>query len=147
MIRTLLHGHVSPETAYVVQDYPFGFRLRCKIRYWIETADKGAKKGAMRFVSQTTDPRKSGEFWNKPKAGTYHDLVVMFVDEVGHVHCDVIGLWAMVECFAQFRQNYGCQLSEAQAKRLELLEAYSRRSSPTSWAEWDAKQANTPANR
>jgi hypothetical protein len=46
----LLFGHTSPETAYVVEDYPYGFRLRCKIRYWLEFK---AKKG-FRLVSQTT---------------------------------------------------------------------------------------------
>ena len=29
---TVLTGHTSPETAYVVSDYPYGFRLRCQIR-------------------------------------------------------------------------------------------------------------------
>jgi hypothetical protein len=31
----LLSGHVSPQTAYLVEDYPYGRRLRCRIRYWI----------------------------------------------------------------------------------------------------------------
>jgi len=63
----LLSGHISPETAYVVDDYPYGFRLRCKIRYWL---DWHPKRGA-RFVSQTTNPKKPGEAWNKPKASSY----------------------------------------------------------------------------
>ncbi len=62
-----LTGHTTPETAYVVEDYPYGFRLRCKIRYWLEF---NAKHG-FRFVSQTTDPRRSTEVWNKPKPSTY----------------------------------------------------------------------------
>ncbi len=141
MIRTLLQGHVSPETVYVVDDYPFGFRLRCKIRYWIETAEKGAKKGEMRFMSQTTDPRKPCEFWNKPKASVYTDLMVMYLDEQGHVHNDGIGLFGWPEHFADFRQNYAGQLNESQLKRLEMLEMSSRRSSPKSWAEWDTEHA------
>ena len=32
----ILKGHVSPATAYLVNDYPYGFRLRCQIRYWLE---------------------------------------------------------------------------------------------------------------
>ena len=140
----LLQGHVSPETAYVVNDYPFGFRLRCKIRYWIEIAAKGAKKGEMRFMSQTTDPRKPGEFWNKPKADTYHDLVVMFLDQAGHVKHDVIGRFAWPEHFANFKENYGSQLNESQQKLLKKMETFSRGSSPKSWAEWDAAN-QTPA--
>lgn len=81
----VLQGHTTPETAYVVDDYPYGYRLRCKIRYWIETAEKGAKKGQMRFMSQTTNPKVPGEVWNKPKASTYAALAVMFLDSEDHV--------------------------------------------------------------
>ena len=77
----LLSGHVSPETAYVVDDYPYGFRLRCKIRYWLEFK---AKKG-FRFVSQTTNPKR-GNVWNKPKASTYSMFGgAMFLNDEGHV--------------------------------------------------------------
>jgi hypothetical protein len=82
----LLHGHISPETAYVVDDYPYGFRLRCKIRYWLEYAPKRG----FRFVSQTTNPklsdrRFSEEVWNKPKASTYCRFGgAMFLDDKNH---------------------------------------------------------------
>jgi hypothetical protein len=36
----ILKGHISQETAYLVDDYPYGFRLRCKIRYWLEYQPK-----------------------------------------------------------------------------------------------------------
>lgn len=78
----ILKGHISPETAFVVDDYPYGFRLRCKIRYWLEY---NAKRG-FRFVSQTTNPKRPGEVWNKPKASTYSRLGgAMFLDENEHV--------------------------------------------------------------
>jgi hypothetical protein len=77
---TLLFGHVSPETAYVVADYPYGFRLRCSIRYWLEFKPK---KG-FRFVSQTTNPKR-GNVWNKPKASTYSEFGgAMYLNEDGH---------------------------------------------------------------
>ena len=63
----ILTGHISPETAYVVADYPYGFRLRCKIRYWIEYREKHG----FRLWSQTTNPKR-GHVWNKPKASTYY---------------------------------------------------------------------------
>lgn len=50
---TPLGGHVDEASAYVVNDYPYGFRLRCKIRYWLEHS---LKKGT-RFCSQTTNPK------------------------------------------------------------------------------------------
>ena len=77
----ILKGHNSPDTAYVVNDYPYGFRLRCKIRYWLEENKRGA-----RFVSQTTNPKIEGrEVWNKPKASTYALIAgCMYLNEEGH---------------------------------------------------------------
>src|ERR1035441_10184979 len=78
---TVLSGHTTVETAYLVSDYPYGFRLRCKIRYWLEY-----KSGyGFRLCSQTTNPKLSTEFWNKPKKSTYSDLGVMGLDEQAHV--------------------------------------------------------------
>jgi hypothetical protein len=79
---TELLGHTSPETAYLVPDYPYGFRLRCQIRYWIET-----KKGhGQRVVSQTTNPKRPGEHWNQPKGSTYATIKALYLDDTsGHV--------------------------------------------------------------
>jgi hypothetical protein len=78
----LLFDHTSPETAYVVDDYPYGFRLRCKIRYWLEYKPKLG----FRFMSQTTNPKREGEVWNKPKGSTYFRFGgAMFTDVNGHV--------------------------------------------------------------
>ena len=81
-ITKILSGHISPETAYVVDDYPFGFRLRCKIRYWLEyVPNKG-----VRFWSQTTNPKTGNVAWNKAKASTYFKFGgCMFLDENNHV--------------------------------------------------------------
>ena len=78
----VLHGHVSPETAYVVDDYPCGFIKRCKIRYWVET-----KRGyGMRMVSQTTNPKiTTHDVWNKQKSGVYSDFCFLYLDEKNHV--------------------------------------------------------------
>src|SRR4051812_6298488 len=88
----VLRGHHSPETAFLVPDYPFGFRLRCKIRYWLATALKGGKKGETRFMSQTTNPKVSAEVWNKPKGSIYAHWMLMYqvdnpgAEDDGHVH-------------------------------------------------------------
>ena len=51
--ETLLVGCTSAETALLVNDYPYGFHLRCKIRYWLEY-----RRGhGYRLCSQTTDAR------------------------------------------------------------------------------------------
>ena len=82
---TLLYGHTGPDTAYLVDDYPYGRALRCRIRYWIDTATRGAKAGQQRFVSQTTNPRRPGQPWNKPHAGTYRLRTWMYLDGQAHV--------------------------------------------------------------
>jgi hypothetical protein len=84
----ILKGHTSADTAYVVDDYPYGYTLRCKIRYWLEYKPANG----FRFVSQTTNPRKRGEVWNKPKPSTYMRFGgCMFKDEKGHVHWTGLG--------------------------------------------------------
>lgn len=81
-----LYGHTSEETAYLVDDYPYGFRERTQIRYWLESKPK---KG-WRFVSQTKNPKT--DRWNKPKASTYSEWgAVMYLDENNHVQWDAIG--------------------------------------------------------
>ena len=100
----LLSGHISPETAYVVEDYPYGFRLRCKIRYWIEFK---AKKG-FRLVSQTTNPKRPGEVWNKPKASTYSMFGgAMFLDENEHVQFAGLNEYSDGAEAKRFQETYG----------------------------------------
>jgi len=77
----ILTGHTSFETAYVVNDYPYGFRLRCRIAYWLEFKPKHG----YRLVSRTTNPKRAGEVWNKPKASTYCPFAVMYLNELEHV--------------------------------------------------------------
>ena len=99
----ILTGHNSPETAHVVADYPYGFRLRCQIRYWIETTKHG-----QRFVSQTSNPKREGLVWNKPKASTYSDVRVMFLDENNHVQTDGLSLaYADEEKYNSFLARFG----------------------------------------
>lgn len=77
-----LPGRISPESAFLVNDYPYGFRLRCSIRYWLEF-----KSGfGFRFMSQTTNPKRPGAPWNKPHAGTYSLAAALYLDGEGHVH-------------------------------------------------------------
>lgn len=143
----LLQGHNSPETAYVVDDYPYGFRLRCKIRYWIETATKGQMSGKQRLCSQTTNPKKPLELWNKPRYGTYSALLVMFLDGENHVATAAVHAFSGPEEFATFETVYGPDLNDEQRKRLTVLKLVSRRYSPNSWAEWETKNVpllNTP---
>lgn len=103
-MQLLPNTHTSPETAYLVNDYPFGFRLRCKIRYWIEyKPNKG-----FRFCSQTTDPRRANEVWNKPKHGTYCLLgMALYLDDNNHVQHAALTEYADLAEATKFMDTYG----------------------------------------
>lgn len=110
----VLSGHVSPETAYVVNDSPYGFRLRCKIRYWLEHTNRGT-----RFVSQTTNPKRPGEVWNKPKASTYaHVAGCMVLDEKEHVTWVALTEYSDLSDAMNFKNMYEAGLSESAKVRL-----------------------------
>jgi hypothetical protein len=87
-VAAVLPGiHVSADTAYVVADYPYGFRLRCSIRYWLDISKHG-----VRLMSQTTNPKVPGVRWNKPKASTYQRFAgALYLDSVGHVQWAGLG--------------------------------------------------------
>jgi hypothetical protein len=109
MILKLLSGHTSPETAYVVDDYPYGYRLRCKIRYWLEYK---AKKG-FRFISQTTNPKRPGEVWNKPKASTYALFGgAMYLNEEGHVRFAALSEYSSGAEAKAWADQYGAAVPE-----------------------------------
>jgi len=120
MLKQLIR-HTSPETAYVVDDYPYGFRLRCSIRYWIETKPRFGQ----RFVSQTTNPKKPGVVWNKPKAGIYSPVLVMFLDERGHVSSAGLSVYDSPEVVEAFTR--GWVLDDHQQKLVAMLRALNTR--------------------
>jgi hypothetical protein len=97
---TPLYGHTSIETAYVVNDYPYG-RLRCQIIYWLE---HDPKKG-YRFCSRTTNP-KNGRI-NAPKKSTYSPLAgAMYLDEQGHVTWTGLSHYSDAHHFREFVQRF-----------------------------------------
>lgn len=111
----ILAGHHTMETAYIVDDYPYGFRLRCKIRYWMEF---NPKKG-FRLWSQTTNPTR-GDAWNKPKASIY-SLVAgcMILDGEKHVTWTSLSEYAdTIEC-KDWRTKYGAGLTPQTLARLD----------------------------
>jgi hypothetical protein len=118
-----LTGHTSPETAYVVNDYPYGFRLRCKIRYWLEFK----KNQGFRLVSQTTNPKVAREVWNKPKASTYSHLAIMGLDEKNHVTWTGFSFYGGREELDAFHAEYGAFLDADQKAVYEaIVAAYER---------------------
>lgn len=135
----VLNGHTNPDTAYLVDDYPYG-SLRCKRRTWVETATKGKAKGQQRFVAQTTDPRRLGEVWNKPHAWQYHSFVAMFLDEQDHVSYWSDGLWVTPAGDARMRlMGIYDQLTDEDRARYDLQVKLSQRPgiAATSWRAWE----------
>lgn len=110
-----LYNHWSQDTAYLVDDYPYGRSVRCRIRYWVEH-----KLGrGWRFVSQTENPRTL--VWNKPRMGTYAALGgCLYLDEVGHVHCRELSHYSSAEeCLAFARDFPGADLALARTWALD----------------------------
>lgn len=96
-----LYGHTSEATAYLVDDYPYGFRERTQIRYWLEAKPKRG----WRFVSQTKNPKT--DRWNKPKASTYLDWgAAMYLDDKGHVQWDGVGPYTDASKFLAFVESF-----------------------------------------
>jgi hypothetical protein len=119
----VLHGHVSPESAWTINDYPYGFRLRCQIRYWLEY-----KKGhGYRLMSQTSNPKRPGLVWNKPKGSTYSALGVMYLDEQDHVHMATLHVYDSEDKIDAFVSAYGEGLQgERDQGIVQALRAYDR---------------------
>lgn len=110
----ILKGHISPETAYVVDDYPYGFRLRCTIRYWL---DCHPKRG-VRLSSQTSNPKRGG-MWNKPKTSTYCLFGgCMYLDDNKHIQWSGLTEYTNGAGAAQWRDTYGEGCPEALQGRM-----------------------------
>lgn len=106
----ILTGHISDETAYLVEDYPYGFRLRCKKRYWLDYSPTHG----VRLVSQTSNPKRPGLVWNKPKASTYARLGgCMFLDEEQHVQWSGLNVYTDAAEAAAWVEKYGEGVPEA----------------------------------
>ena len=122
MIKKYLYNHTTEDTAYLVADYPYGFRLRTNIRYWIETTKAGD-----RFCAQTLNPKTGA--WNKPKKSTYDTIMFMGLDELDHVTRQGISKgWTKEEEAVKFIEAIGGleKLSPAQLQQYKLIIAISR---------------------
>ena len=112
-----LQGFDSETNAYLVKDYPYGFTLRCEIRYWIET-----KKGfGQRFCSQTLNP-KTGK-WNTPKKGRYCTVIGMGLDEKDYVTTAHLQPYSTKEEVDTFEKVF-TPLTERQAKIIGYIREY-----------------------
>ncbi len=72
---------IRSDGLYSSSDYPYGFTLRCQKKVWIETDPKHGQ----RIVEMTSNPKRPGLVWNKPKKSTYDTLCGAFIVEASDV--------------------------------------------------------------
>lgn len=111
-----LKGHVDEKSAFVVDDYPYGFNQRTKIRYWLEY-----KKGkGWRFVAQTLDPKR--QRWNNPKASTYVEFsAFMYQDSKGYVGWKGLSQYSSLEEAQKWLKDYRDYLDPTAISILEYV--------------------------
>lgn len=113
-----LYGHTSEETAYLIADYPYGFKLRCQMKVWLEYREG---KG-YRMVTRTSNPKKPGT-WNKEKASTYCATAGnLYLDDENHIHWKGLVGWEKREVLEQFLQDF----PETDPKSVSLIQALIR---------------------
>lgn len=115
-----LFGHTDEDSAYYVEDYPYGYRLRTTIRYWLETD----RKHGDRFVSQTLNPKTNR--WNKPKKSTYCLVGAMMLDDKQHVTWTGLSHWAKPEAIAAFLDVARPHLSDTQLGQVAYIKGLNK---------------------
>lgn len=136
-MKVLSSEHNSPERGYIIRDYPFGRRVRCIKRVWVETCTKGAGKGKQRVGSQTTTkafnyrytddqtipaPMEDPRMWNKPKYGIFHDMAILYIDpETGYIETGCLHDTGWNERVVQFRDKFAEHLDGEQAARFQRI--------------------------
>lgn len=100
-MKTPIYNHTSADSAIVNSDYPYGFKLRTTIRFWLE---KDNKKG-FRFCSQTINP-KTG-YWNKEKKSTYMRFAAsLYLNDKGHVEWEGLSEYSSPAAILAFVEFY-----------------------------------------
>ena len=117
----ILTDHTDQTTAYMVNDYPYGFRMRTKIRYWVESKNKYGQ----RLCSQTLNPKTNN--WNKPKKGVYNQIVIMGIDTTNnHVTLKALNYNDGVDQITLFEKTYQTILTVFQVESLKRIKALNK---------------------
>jgi len=113
--REYLYGLTDKESSYVVQDYPWGFKLRTQVRYWVESKPKFGQ----RHAKQTMNPKNG--LWCAPKYGIYYTVIVMYLDENNHVQYDAVRPYMDLSEINEFRDTHRDYLNTFQLESLDSL--------------------------
>jgi len=121
-MRKYLYNHTNFDTGYEVEGYPWGFRLKTNVRYWVETNDRA--NGGQRFCKCTLNP-KTNE-WCKPKKSIYFPIVIIVLNDDGYVkftHVDYNNYHSEDELKAVF-ETHKENLTDYQVKKFEAIKRY-----------------------
>lgn len=125
----ILTGHTSFDTAHETSDYPYGYNQRTQRREWIEYKPKFG----YRYVTATRNP-KTGR-WNKPKASTYYELMVLVQDEeTGHIKYHALGYHDRAETIDRFEEKYGHTFGDREHDVIKWLRAARLAESKVTWS-------------
>ena len=72
-------------------------------------------------MSQTTNPKKPGQIWNKPKASVYYVFGVMGLNADGHVTWDVLSEYDIqLNKLPAFKEAYYDAMDDTQQRNIDL---------------------------
>ena len=131
-IVAVLRGHLDTDIAYVQDDYPYGAH-RCKRRLWIEKATKGTKKGQYRLMMQTTNPKRPGEYWNKPHSTQYSAFLFMVQFENGHVDAETLSHPWSSQWIDFYNRGFWHMLNADERKQIAYAVRLLRSGDTTGW--------------
>jgi len=108
----------SFDNALMVENYPWGFRLKTKRKYWIETN----KTQGDRLCFCTLNPKT--DKWCAVKKSTYGAVYVLYFDENQHIKSLGVSKCAYAKELEEFMSIIDCNsLSVLQKKQLERIKA------------------------
>ena len=109
------------------------------MRYWLETD----RRGQVRRVHQTTNPKRPGEPRNKPHRDTYNSWAVLYRAANGHVELHATGSWGpspALDARIRLDGTYD-QLDDAERAAYDRHVARSLKSNTRGWEDWHADLA------
>ena len=118
----ILEKQPTEQDPYIVNNYPYGFRLRTQIKYWVETTKNG-----QRFCSQTLNPKTN--MWNKPKKSTYSNIILVGLNQEEHITYTSLSMYSSKEA-QDFKQKYESFFNDYQKTEIiniiKMLEVYDK---------------------
>jgi len=118
--KKYIYNAVDFDTAIEVNNYPWGFRLKTKVRYWIESNNKGD-----RFIKRTLNP-KTNE-WCNPKKSTYSSVMVMTSKEEEDktfISYESISNFSDIKEVSLFENTHKNHLTDRQLKQICKLKSF-----------------------